>query len=202
MSEQIQQSESDEDEAAGVASALVKARHERGLTQADLAERSGVSRSAIKGYETGRTMPGARELKSLCVTLGVSPTTLLYGSEQAFASVSGTSLGGHAPSLGIKLKWQLDALTRLLPDDEVGSLLHLARAIVVARHGVEAAESRLAVVSDAFSEFTGPKGPKAKAALDRFVDALDAEDDAAANEVDAITAEVLASKGSRSQKDN
>ncbi|MFY7867168.1 helix-turn-helix domain-containing protein [Roseateles sp.] len=202
MAEQMLRTDNDEDEAAGIASALVKARHERGLTQADLAERSGVSRSAIKGYETGRTMPGSRELKALCVTLGVSPTTLLYGSEQAFASEASTSPGEHAPRSGMRMRWQLQTLTTLLPDDEVGALLHLARSIVVARHGVEVADSRLSAVSDAFSVLTGPQGPKAQAALGRFVAAMDEEDAADAEVIDAVTEDIRASRTGKPAKDN
>src|SRR4051812_31321179 len=68
-------------DAMSIASELIRARDERGITQAHLAELSGVSRSAIKGYESGRNMPGARELKALCQALAVSPNRLLFGAE-------------------------------------------------------------------------------------------------------------------------
>lgn len=41
--------------------------------QAD-ANGEGISRTVISGYETGEYKPGARELRSLCETLKVSPT--------------------------------------------------------------------------------------------------------------------------------
>ena len=164
------------DEVAGIASALIKARNEMGLSQAELSERSGVSRSAIKGYETGRNMPGARELKSLCRVLRVSPTQLLYGSEEAFRGREepGLSLG----SLDIsRARWRLHSITKLLTLDEVAALSQLARSIAVARHGVEPVAA-VVRVGDTVGTVSGACLPLAATfdELDRFVKALDAEE--------------------------
>ena len=65
-----------------IANELINARTALGFTQVQLAEVSGVSRSAIKGYESGRNMPGSRELRALCVALAVTPNQLLFGVEE------------------------------------------------------------------------------------------------------------------------
>jgi transcriptional regulator with XRE-family HTH domain len=189
MTEQTPQTPDGAEGGAAMASALVKARNERGFTQAQLADLSGVSRSAIKGYETGRTMPGARELKALCATLQVSPTVLLYGSEQAFANRLSGEQGTETVEFQLQLRYQLQGMAKLLADDEVASLLKLARAIVVARLGVQAADEQMRIVAEATEVYQGPGGPKAKAALDRFVEAIDAEDEIYAVEADKLLSE-------------
>lgn len=125
-----------EEPSDGIASALIKARNEQGLTQAQLSDLSGVSRSAIKAYETGRNMPGSRELKALCRILKVSPTVLLYGSEDSFAAQidGGTTEDEYDHT---RARWQVLALARMLASDEVAALIKLMRAIAVARHGVD-----------------------------------------------------------------
>src|SRR5690606_4832477 len=74
------------------ASELIKARTELGLTQSKLAEQSGLSVSAIKAYESGRNLPGARELRELCQALQVSPNKLLFGTEAPFKERTLTNL--------------------------------------------------------------------------------------------------------------
>lgn len=166
------------DEGAGIASALIRARNELGLSQAQLAGTSGVSRSAIKGYESGRNMPGARELKALCHVLRVSPTELLYGSEDAFRGRSGSGPGDFGMrDLDIsRARWRLHAITSLLAIDEVAALSKLARAIAVARHGVERLD-KVVRVGDSVGALA-PTGTPLGAAFDQidsFVAALDAD---------------------------
>jgi transcriptional regulator with XRE-family HTH domain len=145
-------------ESMSVASALVAARAELGLSQAALADASGVSRSAIKGYETGRNMPGARELKALCAVLRVTPNALLYGTETPF---SGDELDSEAarqtrtflnePKSAMHLRTQLMALGALLTIEEATSLLHLVRSLAVARHGPEIVKDAL-IGAELFTE--------------------------------------------------
>lgn len=131
-------------ESLGVASALVSARNTLGMTQADLAEKSGISRSAIKGYETGRNMPGSRELRALCKTLRVSPSMLLFGSETPFDSsaINADSDSGMRLLLGDpedmkRARIRLGMLADLLTAEEVAALLHLMTSLATARHGPE-----------------------------------------------------------------
>lgn len=166
------------DDADGIASALIRARNELGLSQAELSARSGVSRSAIKGYESGRNMPGARELKTLCHVLRVSPTELLYGSEEAFRGRAGSGSGdfGMRDMDISRARWRLHAITSLLAIDEVASLSQLARSIAVARHGVDRVNG-LVQVGDSVGAVAASGAPIA-ATFDQFgslVAALDAD---------------------------
>lgn len=120
------------------------------MTQAQLSELSGISRSAIKGYETGRNMPGSRELKELCRVLKVTPTVLLFGSEHPFESdvvsakeVAGLRLLLSDPEDAKKARARLTMLSDLLSTDEVSSLLNLVQALALARHGLEVVEQRI-----------------------------------------------------------
>lgn len=56
---------------------LKEIREERGLSQADLAEKSGLQTSAISHFETGRRSPSFDNLKRLADALGSSIDALL-----------------------------------------------------------------------------------------------------------------------------
>ncbi len=64
-----------------IANELVRARKVLGWTQSELHQRTGISRETIKQYETGRHLPGAREIGLLSTALGISPNRLLLGSD-------------------------------------------------------------------------------------------------------------------------
>jgi transcriptional regulator with XRE-family HTH domain len=143
MSESTSLTPTDED-AMSVANALIRARSELGLTQVQVAEASGVSRSAIKGYETGRNMPGGRELKALCSVLRVSPNAILFGTETPF---SGGPEDGETPrwlrdasaepESEDRARVRLSGLLSFLTSQERASILNLVQALAVARHGPE-----------------------------------------------------------------
>jgi transcriptional regulator with XRE-family HTH domain len=135
------------DQDLSFASELIKARTELPMTQAQLAEVSGVSRSAIKGYETGRNMPGARELRSLCGALRVTPNRLLFGTE---APLFGDSIADRFgavmradPEDAMLLRVRLATVAQMLSHDEAAALLTLGTSIAVARHGAERVEKAL-----------------------------------------------------------
>lgn len=120
-----------------LASELVNARAERGWSQADLSEKSGVSKSALKAYETGRNLPGSRELLALCSALETTPDQLLLGLHP--------SRGGAFPANVVQnltqdfdiMKSRLSALVNLLTRSEFDSLFTLARGIAISRHSAE-----------------------------------------------------------------
>ena len=62
---------------------LKRLRTQRGLTQAELAQRLGVTRQAISSYESGRTTPDPETLKRLAAILGTDFDGLLYGQSKA-----------------------------------------------------------------------------------------------------------------------
>jgi transcriptional regulator with XRE-family HTH domain len=174
-----------EEPADGIASALIKARNELGLTQAQLSELSGISRSAIKAYETGRNMPGSRELKALCRVLKVSPTVLLYGSEDSFTA----QLGSDAPAEEYdhtRARWQLLALARMLAADEVAALLKLMRSIAVARHGVEKVTTHLESGAYVAFALVGDELPKTIAEIAKFGVALDEDEKSDCNKAENV----------------
>lgn len=123
-------------ESLGFASALIKARTDKGMTQAQLSELSGISRSAIKGYETGRNMPGARELRSLCRTLQVSPNLLLFGTETPFETLGTWPWGKPDPNIVEANRQTLILLADLLAPKELQSLVDLMMSLATGRHGM------------------------------------------------------------------
>ena len=88
----IGQTASEADPDAALARRLRAAREARALSQQAVATRSkwvdlekkGVSRTALIGYEAGTSRPGARELRLLCLTLGVTPNELMFGTTSPF----------------------------------------------------------------------------------------------------------------------
>jgi transcriptional regulator with XRE-family HTH domain len=58
---------------------VIQARKGRGLSQANLAERLGVTRTAISHWETGRSNPSTKHLKSIAQILGVDANWPITG---------------------------------------------------------------------------------------------------------------------------
>lgn len=118
------------------ASEIIKIRQDRGLTQSQLSDQSGVSLSAIKGYETGRNLPGARELRAICTALRVSPNRLLFGTEQPFVNQEWLSLSTSANEEEDTVqRARAAALLHLLSSEERQSILTLIKSIAISRHG-------------------------------------------------------------------
>lgn len=126
-----------------IATEIIKGRELLGMTQAQLSAVSRVSLSAIKGYETGRNVPGARELKQLCTALRVSPNRMIFGVDEPFQApvdVGADQSGGSAaPTDRERVKFLLQCLST----QECGALYALVHALAVARHGVEVVNSMI-----------------------------------------------------------
>ena len=58
---------------------IAEKRRERGLTQAELAERLSITDRAVSKWENGRSMPDSSIMLALCKELKISVTDLLYG---------------------------------------------------------------------------------------------------------------------------
>src|SRR5216684_2103246 len=71
-----------------IAERLKAGRKRLGLTQAGLAAKAQLGRSAVVHYEQGHAVPGAIELMKLARALELSPNVILSGSEQFFPSRS------------------------------------------------------------------------------------------------------------------
>lgn len=118
-------------------SELISARNELGLTQSQLSAKSGLSLSAIKAYEAGRNLPGARELRELCQALEVSPNKLLFGAELPFRerSFAGILAGDGQQESEQTALARLTVLLKFLAVDERAAVLTLVRSLAITRHG-------------------------------------------------------------------
>lgn len=140
---------------------LVKARKAAGLTQQELHLKTGVSRDSIKGYESGRSLPGSRELRLLCEALGVSANRALWGREdfqEAPGPVKGRLMGKSAGQLADAMK--LMSLLAMLSQEEVDALFTLIEPIVIGRHGRKELEKAF-VIFDVLQEHLGVDMEKA-----------------------------------------
>lgn len=126
---------------------LVKARKAAGLTQNELHVRTGISRDTIKGYETGRSMPGSRELRVLCEALGISANRALWGRED-FQEAVGPLRGRVVQPAARQLTQQmmLIMLVQLLSQEEVGALFTLMEPLAIGRHGRKKVEEAMAAL--------------------------------------------------------
>ncbi len=116
-----------------------------------MAENSGLSLSAIKAYEAGRNMPGARELRELCQALQVSPNKLLFGTELPFEkrTLANLLVDGESEDEHVKRARSMTLLS-LLATDEQEALITLAKSIAIGRHGLEKVKERL-LAADLFA---------------------------------------------------
>ena len=69
---------------------LRKIREEKGLSQADLAQKTGLQPSAVSHFETGRRSPSFENLRALADALGISTDHLL--GREVKAGVSGPTI--------------------------------------------------------------------------------------------------------------
>lgn len=75
---------------------LKEAREASRLTQGELSEKTkqadsdgkGISRAVLSFYETGKNRPSPREIRILCEVLRVSPSHLIYGTEDPFEQLA------------------------------------------------------------------------------------------------------------------
>jgi transcriptional regulator with XRE-family HTH domain len=73
-------------EAERISERIKQARTAQELTQSGLADKAGLSRSAVVHYEQGNAVPGGLELVKLAQALGLTPNFLLSGSDSFFNS--------------------------------------------------------------------------------------------------------------------
>ena len=66
---------------------IEKKRKEHNLTQAQLAEKLGVSNKTVSKWENGKCMPDYGVIQPLCTELGVTVSELMDGEEQAQDSI-------------------------------------------------------------------------------------------------------------------
>lgn len=112
------------------------AREAHKLSQMDMHNRTGLSRTVLINYEAGRHKPGAREIRLICDTLQVSPNYLIYGTEEPHKIEEGLSQrllhlsGGDA---FMHLSVLVPVLAALLGHDEKRLILDLTETIIKAK---------------------------------------------------------------------
>lgn len=134
MSDDKKQSTSIDDNTVSIE--LKRAREAKNLSHTDLYRLTGISRSVLSGYETGRTKPGAKEIKLLCEALSVNPNRLLFGSEEPFKPYKGLrglarmrkSPAGMALYIGL-----MPIMMATLDDDQMEAILTILISMVEAR---------------------------------------------------------------------
>lgn len=102
------------------------------ITMTELHKRTGISRTVLLAYTRGTYAPGARELKLLCENLDVTPTVLIYGSNQV--ATTPYRLGDMAISENGADTIALLLLVGQLTQSERRSLLTLVDGISAARN--------------------------------------------------------------------
>lgn len=82
----------DVDQTDALPAELKNAREAKGLSFSDVHRVTGISRTTLHDYESGRSKPGAREIVKLCDALEISPNRLLLGSETTYVGTGGVLL--------------------------------------------------------------------------------------------------------------
>ena len=108
---------------------LQDARRQAGLTQGELSERTkladasgeGIARAVISRYESGVNRPSPRELRIICEALRVSPSMLIYGTEDPFDSLTESGrFGGWGRNDAEFLAYLTYAFTKLHEHPRMG----------------------------------------------------------------------------------
>ena len=93
---------------------IKKARESKGFTQSELAEKIGVAKSTIAGYEKGNREPDAVKINALAKALGVSGDYILAtGYEQTMPSPEAVEFYNMYDRLDTHGKQMVDTVMRL-----------------------------------------------------------------------------------------
>lgn len=115
-----------------VSAEVRKARERADMTVSDLHRETGISRTVLQGYEAGRFVPGAMELKKLCSVLKVTPNKILFGEEKPLENkpLLASFVGDVTKAAGTA---KLAIVLQVLSSEELSALLSLVESIVIAR---------------------------------------------------------------------
>lgn len=83
---------------------LSRIRKQRGLSQADLAERAGLSRRVINHYETHAVQPPIEKIEAIAKALGIKPSQLLDPTNKMSVKDTTIDFTGIDPRSVKKLK--------------------------------------------------------------------------------------------------
>jgi transcriptional regulator with XRE-family HTH domain len=124
----------------------------QGLTVTDLHKRTAISRTVLLAYVRGNYAPGARELKLICECLEVTPTFVLFGTEDL--KQTPFRIGDLALSSSMALGLSLTYFSMLLKQNEKEAVVTLIESILMARDPVGHAETQ-AIIRTALQDQVG-----------------------------------------------
>lgn len=133
---------------------ITEAMQRLNLSLTELHKRTGISRTVLLAYTRGTYAPGAREIRLLCDHLDVTPSVLLYGSNQV--EKTPYKLGDIQLSEGgLDIVAFMVLVVRLTRQERQG-LLTLAEAISAARdpegHRAALASAKAMLANEAFTQ--------------------------------------------------
>lgn len=119
----------------GIAVRIRAARESNGMSQSELHNKTGLSRTVLINYEAGRHKPSARELKLLCDALEVSPNYLIYGTEETHSKSDSftdliLSLKGESAVIATTL---IPTIASVLGTDDIRSIINLVESLIKAK---------------------------------------------------------------------
>lgn len=152
--------------ADGIAIRIRLGRERKGLSLADLHRQSEISKTALHDYESGRTKPGAREIKILCEILGVTPNWVLFGSETPLEPRTGLRALiklRNSPVWFMTSMILMPIIAGVLDEDQLEALLVLVASMVEARD--KDAYAQVSALAEIFTEQFGTGSPAEISAL-------------------------------------
>ena len=136
-----------------IAHELAHARKLLGWTQMELHQQTGISRETIKQYETGRNLPGAREIRLLSAALKISPNRLLLGTDEFVTPASpleGLRTAENNPINADSFRSYMQFMgiyTYLLPAERA-AILTLIEPLLLSRQPADELKTMLAMMGD------------------------------------------------------
>ena len=146
--------------ADGVAIRIRIGRERKGLSLADLHRQSEISKTALHDYESGRTQPGAREIKVLCEILGVTPNWVLFGTETPLEPRTGLRALvklENSPVWFMTSMVLMPIIAAVLDEDQLEALLVLVASMIEARD--KDAYAQASALAEIFVEQFGTGSP-------------------------------------------
>lgn len=151
----------------GLAIRLRQARERKNFSLADLLKKTGISRTALHGYEAGKAKPGAREIKLLSETLEISPNWLIFGTEEPFKKRDGlrslVKMRGNPAAMIMMSSLALPVLIASFDEDQLEALLVLISTMLEARN--KDAYRQVSAYAEVFAELVGSGTPEEMAAF-------------------------------------
>jgi len=133
---------------------LKDARNQVGLTIRDLAAESAVGESTIQKYESGKSLPGAGELRRLCDALDLDAHELIFGKKKEGGRSLSAAAFFDAEGRDDVYVAKVGAAMLALPDDDRDAMHQLLASNLVTKMGRERFQRLEIVASDWITKLT------------------------------------------------